>query len=65
MGCVSVCLHHASEIERHLAPKDWPTALEKVPEECRKECETYLRGIAARLRVKREIERRIMPKEFK
>lgn len=46
-------LHFAVEIERTRAPKDWPEALKDVPDECREEVETYLRGIAARIRVVR------------
>jgi hypothetical protein len=49
------CLSYAIEIERTRAPKDWPTALKAVPEQCRAECEEYLRGIAARIRVVREL----------
>ena len=50
------CLHYASDIERNVAPKDWPRAIQqRVPPECRSECETYLRGIAARIRAKRAI----------
>lgn len=45
------CLGYAVEIERRRNPKDWPAALEQVPAECRGEVETYLRGIAARIRV--------------
>ena len=48
------CLHYAVEIERRKAPKDWPAALETVPEYCRDECETYLRGMAARIRAARK-----------
>ena len=46
-------LDYAVDIERRVAPKDWPEALKGVPEECRAEAEEYLRGIAARIRVVR------------
>lgn len=49
------CLGYAVEIERRRNPKDWPAALEQVPAECRGEVETYLRGIAARIRVVRRL----------
>jgi hypothetical protein len=52
---VRTCLHHAVEIQRHVAPRDWPRALERVPAECRGECEEYLRGIAMRMRAQRAI----------
>lgn len=52
---ISNCLGYAVEIERRREPKDWPEALKGVPAECRDECENYLRGIAARLRVVRGI----------
>lgn len=38
-------------IQRHHAPRDWPEALKRVPEELRAEAEDYLRGMAARMRV--------------
>jgi len=50
---MSVCLHFAVDIERRREPKDWPEALKGVPAECRDECENYLRGMAARIRVVR------------
>ena len=37
-------------IHRHRDPRDWPRALEQVPEQYREEAEAYLRGIAARMR---------------
>ena len=55
---VSTCLHHAVAIHRSAKPKDWPRALLSVPEDCRAECETYLRGIAARLRTLRDVKAR-------
>ena len=51
----SDCLGYAVDIERRVAPKDWPEALKEVPAECRSEAEEYLRGIAARIRVVRGI----------
>lgn len=50
---VSLCLHHAVEIQMTKEPRDWPKALDRVPDECRDECEDYLRGIASRMRVAR------------
>ena len=47
------CLGYAVDIERRVAPKDWPEALKGVPAECSAEAEEYLRGIAARIRVVR------------
>ena len=38
------------QIHRHRDPRDWPHALEQVPEQHRAEAEAYLRGIAARMR---------------
>ena len=42
-------------IQRHIAPKDWPQELERVPPEHRQVAEQYLRGIAARMRVVRAV----------
>ncbi len=53
MTYVSTCLHHALEIQTRIPPREWPAALERVPAECREECETYLRSIAQRMRVAR------------
>ncbi len=44
---------YAVEIQRHVAPRDWPAALAYVPEPMREAAETYLRGIAERMRTKR------------
>lgn len=55
---ISLCLHHAVDIQRRKAPRDWPQALLSVPEKCRAECEQYLRDIAARLRTVRAIKGR-------
>lgn len=55
MRGVSDCLHHAVRIQRNVPPRDWPAELAKVPVACRPECETYLRGIAARIRAARAI----------
>jgi hypothetical protein len=50
------CLFYAIEIQRDTAPRDWPRVIaQRVPLECREEVETYLRGIAARIRAKRAI----------
>lgn len=55
----STCLHHALAIQRGVAPRDWLRAIQqRVPAECREECETYLRGIAARIRAKRALTER-------
>jgi hypothetical protein len=43
----------ACAIQRHLEPHDWPRALEQVREDYRLAAETYLRGIAERMRVAR------------
>lgn len=42
-------------IQRRHKPRDWPRALESVPEEHRAAAEEYLRGIAARMRVVRRL----------
>lgn len=49
------CLMHAVEIQRRVEPRDWPRAIARVPEACRAEVETYLRGIAAHIRAKRTL----------
>jgi hypothetical protein len=51
----STCLHHAITLQRRSEPRDWPAALQRVPAECRAECEEYLRGIADRLRTLRNL----------
>lgn len=48
-GANALCF--ASWIHRRVEPKQWPAALLDVPEHHRHEAETYLRGIAARMRV--------------
>ena len=53
MTGVSTCLHHALDIQTRIPPREWPAALDRVPAECREECETYLRSIAHRMRVAR------------
>lgn len=61
---ISNCLHHAIEIERACRPIDWPSRIANVPGECRVEVETYLRGMAKRLRVVRAKRREIKEKDF-
>lgn len=61
----SPCVAHCSRIHRYVEPRDWPAALAEVPDECRPFVEDYLRGIAARMRVKRAIASSQLPKEFK
>lgn len=47
------------ELQRFVEPKDWPRALEeRVPAEHRAGAEEYLRGIAARMRIQRDMARR-------
>lgn len=41
------------EIHRHAAPRDWPAALAHVPDALREGAESYLRGIAERIRCRR------------
>ena len=42
-------------LHRYVEPKHWPQALkDQVPDEHRPAAETYLRGIAARMRAQRE-----------
>lgn len=48
-GANALCF--ASWIHRRVEPRQWPAALLDVPEQHRKEAETYLRGIATRMRV--------------
>lgn len=45
------------KLHRHTEPKDWPAALANVPEEHRADAEEYLRGIAARMRALRQLQR--------
>jgi len=49
------CLGYAVEIERRRPLREWKQAIEEVPAECRAECEKYLRGMAERIRVIREL----------
>jgi hypothetical protein len=42
-------------IHRRYKPKDWLAQLEHVPEQHRAEAEQYLRGIAERMRVLRDM----------
>lgn len=42
-------------IQRRYEPRDWPRALEIVPQELRASAEEYLRGMAARMRVIRRL----------
>lgn len=48
-GANALCF--ASWIHRRVEPRQWPAALLDVPEQHRHEAETYLRGIATRMRV--------------
>jgi hypothetical protein len=48
-GANALCF--ASWIHRRVEPRQWTAALLDVPEQHRHEAETYLRGIAARMRV--------------
>ena len=54
MTGVSTCLHHALEIQRKFAPKDWGPEIDRIPEGCRDECREYLRGMYQRAKVARE-----------
>ena len=58
-SCVSSCLHHALKIQRDVPLKDWPAAIERIPDDCREECRHYLRPIAKRVmrRERAELER--------
>lgn len=49
------CLYLANDIVRRTKPSGWPEALGSVPDRCKAEVETYLRGMAKRLRVIREL----------
>ena len=49
------CLYLANDIVRRIKPSGWPEALSSVPDRCKAEVETYLRGMAKRLRVIREL----------
>lgn len=40
-------------IHRFVEPRDWNKAIARVPESLRADAETYLRGIAQRMRVAR------------
>lgn len=51
-------LWFALRIQRGAEPKTWPTVLRSVPQEFRGEAETYLRGIASRMRVLQSIKPR-------
>lgn len=52
----------AVELIRHVAPKDWPDALGRVPETLRPGAEQFLRETAQRMRVAREANRdRVQP----
>lgn len=44
-------LWYALRMHRQVDPKTWPTVLREVPEQFRQAVETYLRGIAHRMRV--------------
>lgn len=46
-------LSAAIDIQRHVAPRDWPAAIAALPEPERPIADEYLRGIAARTRVVR------------
>ena len=48
---------YGAAIHRHVAPTEWPNALQRVPAEKRPGAETYLRGIAARMRAQRSVRR--------
>lgn len=49
-------LYLASRIHRQHEPRDWPDAIARLDSAVRGEVETYLRGIAARMRVVRDPE---------
>lgn len=46
-------------VMQHVAPKDWPSALERVPEALRPDAEQFLREAAQRMRVAREAKREV------
>ena len=52
---------YAVTIVQHEAPRDWPAALERVPEALRPAAEQFLRETAQRMRVAREAKRDIQP----
>ena len=43
------------QLHRDVPPGKWPQALARVPEEHRAAAESYLRGIAARMRILRDL----------
>lgn len=47
----------AVTVIQHVAPRDWPAALERVPEALRPAAEQFLRETAQRMRVAREAKR--------
>ena len=47
----------AITIVQYVAPKDWPDALNRVPESLRPAAEQFLRETAQRMRVAREANR--------
>lgn len=47
----------AVQIITHEAPRDWPAALDRVPEALRPAAEQFLRETAQRMRVAREANR--------
>ena len=49
------CLYLANDIVRRIKPSGWPEALGSFPDRCKAEVETYLRGMAKRLRVIRSL----------
>jgi len=52
------CLYLANDIVRRVEPKEWRAALDGVPDRCKAEVETYLRGIAKRIRLIRELKQK-------
>ena len=64
--CHYHCLGRACEIYAGCKPRDWPEAIAVIPDQCahpercthgscRQVAETYLRGMAARLRTIRDL----------
>ena len=53
MTCVSNHLLAALRIQRTVPPRDWPAALEKLPDEARGDCDAYLRQVAQLMRMRR------------
>lgn len=62
---IYLCLHLACDIYAGCKPRDWPAAIAEIPDSCahpercphgscRQVAETYLRGMAARLRTIRD-----------